>query len=265
MSNESGSGGTTAMNKKRRSKPCRSARKARTRKPTKFLSLRLQLSGEKSDGSRPPETDGVAELPESTTTTTTNSDGRPARPQLNLFPLHPENMIEEKEENYVAYNFFSTAESGATTLTGLLGAPSTSTSSGEEYGNKAFSSPDSLRYTYGCRGAALVRTALRSKERKPCEEKWVCYSEVVENDRKDEEVTSSVSNLRRRITDNHRRGLSLKLDYQEIINAWSNKGSLYIQSECPQTVPDIIHDDFFSGCYHESSSPVRSPPCSNYI
>ncbi|XP_019183452.1 PREDICTED: uncharacterized protein LOC109178283 isoform X2 [Ipomoea nil] len=234
MSKQSGSG-TAMNNKKRRAKPCRSARKARTRRP-KFLSLRLQLAGDnKSDG-------GDCK---------TTSDGRP---QLDLFPLHPENLTEEKdaaaEENYVAaeYNFFSAAESGATTLTGLLGAPSTSASSG---GNKAFSSSDSLRYISGCRGAAaLARTALRSKERKPCEEeKWVCYSEVVENERKDEEVTSSsASDLRRR------RRLSLKLDYEEIITAWSNRGSLYIQPECPQTVPDIIHDDFFSGGFYEPSS-----------
>nr|GLL38423.1 uncharacterized protein LOC109178283 isoform X2 [Ipomoea trifida] len=229
MSKQSGS----AMNKKRRA---RSGRKARTRKP-KFLSLRLQFAGDKSvDGGSP-----AAELPDCEKT------------QLNLFPLHPENLTAAAaEENYVAaeYNFFSAAESGATTLTGLLGAPSTSASSG---GNKAFSSSDSLRFTYG--GAALARAALRRKERKPSEEeKWVCYSEVVENERKDEEVTSSASDLRRRVSDTRRRRLSLKLDYEEIISAWSNRGSLYIQPECPQTVPDIIHDDFFSGGFYEPSS-----------
>ncbi|XP_031115309.1 uncharacterized protein LOC116019296 [Ipomoea triloba] len=231
MSKQSGS----AMNKKRRA---RSGRKTRTRKP-KFLSLRLQFAGDKSgDGGSP-----AAELPDCEKT------------QLNLFPLHPENLTAAaaaQEENYVVaeYNFFSAAESGATTLTGLLGAPSTSASSG---GNKAFSSSDSLRFTYG--GAALARAALRRKERKPSEEeKWVSYSEVVENERKDEEVTSSASDLRRRVSDTRRRRLSLKLDYEEIISAWSNRGSLYIQPECPQTVPDIIHDDFFSGGFYEPSS-----------
>nr|GMD51417.1 zinc finger protein constans-like 16 [Ipomoea batatas] len=231
MSKQSGS----AMNKKRRA---RSGRKTRTRKP-KFLSLRLQFAGDKSgDGGSP-----AAELPDCEKT------------QLNLFPLHPENLTAAaaaQEENYVAaeYNFFSAAESGATSLTGLLGAPSTSASSG---GNKAFSSSDSLRFTYG--GAALARAALRRKERKPSEEeKWVSYSEVVENERKDEEVTSSASDLRQRVSDTRRRRLSLKLDYEEIISAWSNRGSLYIQPECPQTVPDIIHDDFFSGGFYEPSS-----------
>lgn len=242
MSKQSGS----AMNKKRRA---RSGRKARTRKP-KFLSLRLQFAGDKSgDGGSP-----AAELPDCEKT------------QLNLFPLHPENLTAAaaaaQEENYVAaeYNFFSAAESGATSLTGLLGAPSTSASSGENYRNAAAAA------AYGCRGAALARAALRSKERKPSEEeKWVSYSEVVENERKDEEVTSSASDLRRRVSDTRRRRLSLKLDYEEIISAWSNRGSLYIQPECPQTVPDIIHDDFFSGGFYEpSSSHVRSP-CPYYI
>lgn len=34
-------------------------------------------------------------------------------------------------------------------------------------------------------------------------------------------------------------GLSLKLDYEEILTAWSDKGSLYINGEGPQVVPEL--------------------------
>ena len=85
----------------------------------------------------------------------------------------------------------------------------------------------------------LERTALRNRERDASEEvKWVCYSEVVE--RKDEEVTSCAADLRH--YHSQMRGLSLKLDYEEIMNAWSDKGPLYIHADSPQTVPDL-HDD----------------------
>lgn len=109
------------------------------------------------------------------------------------------------------------------------------------------------------RAKCLVRTAMRSRERDMSEEKWVCYSEVVEK-KEVEEVTSSGSAsasasasasgcaaddlwFQRRST----KGLlALKLDYQGILNAWSDKGPLYVHGrgdlEPPQTVPDL-HDD----------------------
>nr|ASW41094.1 CONSTANS-LIKE 16 [Ginkgo biloba] len=37
--------------------------------------------------------------------------------------------------------------------------------------------------------------------------------------------------------------LSLKLDYEEVINAWSGRGSLYIDEQSPQTVPDEDDDE----------------------
>ncbi|KAA8548172.1 hypothetical protein F0562_004567 [Nyssa sinensis] len=201
---------TTVVGRKTRTK---------TRKP-KFVSLRLQLSPENSQQS-------------SKTTTMPHRHH-----QLNLFPLHPENLVEDKDMTHdenVEY-FFPAADGGATTLTSLLGA--TGTSSDED---SILLSP-SLTYAY--RGQAseegeLVRTAMRHKERDASEEKWVCYSEVVE--RKDEEVTSCAADLRYKIDQKQR--LSLKLDYQEILNAWSDKGPLYIKVESPQTVPDL-GDDF---------------------
>ncbi|CAH9088185.1 unnamed protein product [Cuscuta epithymum] len=206
MSKQSG------MSTKKRS---RSARKARTRKP-KFLSLRLQLSADRKAA----EEDPAAVVPEHDSATN-SSDA--SCPQLDLFPLQP-------DDSSVAYDLFSAAESDATTLTALLGAPSTSASSGEDLRDS------SLRFPFGCRGAALARAALRSKERNPCEEKWVCYSEVTSC------ATAAAADPRM----DYRRRLSLKLDYQGIINAWSDKAPLYIQSESPQTVPDLFHDDFLS-------------------
>lgn len=103
----------------------------------------------------------------------------------------------------------------------------------------------SLTYTYGGHesrdgSAALVRNAMKNRERDSSEEKWVCYSEVVERKKiKEEEVTSSAVNDDRAAI----QGLSLKLDYQEILKAWSNKGPLYVDSENSQIVPDMS-DDF---------------------
>ncbi|VFQ91865.1 unnamed protein product [Cuscuta campestris] len=192
------------MSKKR----ARSTRKTRTRtRKPKFLSLRLQFPAEPKQ--EPPESPPPCVVPE---------------PESATPPVVVKLEDSAAEESTVAYDLFSAAESdgATTTITALLGAPSTSASSGE----------GPLRFSYGCRGASLARTALRSKQRDPCEEKWVSYSEV----------TSCAA----AVPAADRRRLSLKLDYQGIINAWSDKGPLYIQTESPQTVPDIFNDDFLS-------------------
>eukprot|EP00262_Sarcandra_glabra_P005179 TRINITY_DN16521_c0_g1_i1.p1 TRINITY_DN16521_c0_g1~~TRINITY_DN16521_c0_g1_i1.p1 ORF type:complete len:290 (-),score=27.23 TRINITY_DN16521_c0_g1_i1:649-1470(-) len=177
--------------------------RTKTRKP-KYISLRRKISPE--------------------------SVGHVATHQLNLFPLHPENLFEEKDvHDHVAYFFDGddTISEGGATLDGLLGGASSEDSPS-----------DSLTYAYGGQDSdgtsSLAKAALRQhKERDLSEEKWVSYSEVVES-KKEEEVTSLGSCYPAQ------GGLSLKLDYEEILNAWSDKGSLYIE-ECPQTVPD--HDD----------------------
>lgn len=46
--------------------------------------------------------------------------------------------------------------------------------------------------------------------------------------------------------------LSLKLDYQEVVAAWSDRGSLYTDAQCPQTVPDDDDND-----EHDDSSSVN--------
>ncbi|XP_068657328.1 zinc finger protein CONSTANS-LIKE 16 [Aristolochia californica] len=181
-----------------------SSRKARTktRKP-KFLSLRREFS------------------PESEMTTSRHGQ------QLNLFPLHPENLFDEKDvHNNVDYFLEQEAARGAT-LTGLLGS-----SSSEEEDREESSLSASLTYTYGAQDSdgvsSLARAALRHRERDTSEEKWMAYSDVATKGKDG-------------VCCHHAPGLSLKLDYQEILNAWSDKGPLYIEEESPQIVPD--HDD----------------------
>ncbi|CAA2993555.1 zinc finger CONSTANS-LIKE 6 [Olea europaea subsp. europaea] len=216
------------------------SRKSRTKaKKPKFLSLRLQLS---PDETKTPEKS--IEIPTSEAVTD-------ACHQLDLFPPHPENLVEEKytythDQDNVAY-FFSTGDSGATTtLTGLLDASTITTSSSNNNSISITSlSPSApLTYAYGGQNSELARTALRNREREPSEEKWVYYSEVVERKVKEEEVTSSAADLRCKDTADKTQRLSLKLDYEDILNAWSDKGPLYIHAETPQTVPDI-NDEFF--------------------
>lgn len=197
----------------------KAARKSRskTRKP-KYLSLKLELSPE-----------NTPDMP-----TTGNND---RRHQLDLFPLHPENLLDEKdnhEDNNVAYYFSSVDNGGAATLTGLLGAnTSCSGCDGETL------SPESLTYAYGGQDSEeveqLVRTAMRkqSRDQESSEEKWVsCCSETKPN------VVVGVG-----ISD--KRKLALKLDYQEIMDAWSDKGPLIVNLESSQVVPDLLDDDLF--------------------
>lgn len=226
---------SSSMIKKETTATLSPARKSRTktRKP-KYLSLRLQISPENTQQSG-------ENMP---------STGDDHRHQLNLFPLHPENLVEDKDphDDNVAY-FFSTVDGGATTLTALLGPGASSSASHHEDNNAATLSPESLTYAYGGQDSEeveqqLVRTAMRNKAREPSEEKWVsCCS------------PGSVSDLRCKNGERRtiqRQRLSLKLDYEEIMNAWSDKGPLYIHVDSPQVVPDLSDDDFFS--HHPSTN-----------
>ncbi|EPS65147.1 hypothetical protein M569_09635, partial [Genlisea aurea] len=98
---------------------------------------------------------------------------------------------------------------------------------------------------------ALVRSAMRSRGRDSRSvEKWVQYSEVVEKKKvsplKEEEVSSSSAVDLRKQPPSDAPPL-LKLDYEEIMNAWSDKGPLYVEPEtttttASQIVPDINND-----------------------
>ena len=93
----------------------------------------------------------------------------------------------------------------------------------------------------------------RRESEEGSEERWVCYSEVVEEKKEAmEEVTSyCVTGETKTKTKTPSFGLlSLKLDHQGILNAWSDKGSLYVAAEeeeegGPQTVPDIFNGFLF--------------------
>lgn len=156
--------------------------------------------------------------------------------QLTLFPLHPENLFEEKEaHDHVDYFFNQEEGSGATSLTGILGDGGGGAEAEEE--EEGSISP-SLTSAYGAQDSEgsewLEQAALRQRERDVSEEKWVVYSEVVERKRSREEMSGLCYRSQ---------GLLLKLDYEEILNAWSDKGPLYIEGETtPQTVPDLAQD-----------------------
>ncbi|KAI3452504.1 hypothetical protein Pfo_009168 [Paulownia fortunei] len=248
---------TPSMN----NRPCLEAPKSRTMpKKPKFLSLRHQFP--------PDETKKTGSLTKMRQSSTSSATLATDSHQLNLFPLHPQNQVEDRENHEhenVAY-FFSAADGGATTLTGLLDnatATNSSHSTNDSSRPNNLSPSASLTHAYRRQDseerAAMVRNALRNKERDSSEEKWVFYSEVVERKVKEEEVSSSVVDVWRATDD--RTGiqrLSLKLDYEEILNSWSDKGPLYINhAESSQIVPDITYD-FVS---HEVSNNGVSREC----
>nr|DAD37154.1 TPA_asm: hypothetical protein HUJ06_007795 [Nelumbo nucifera] len=121
-----------------------------------------------------------------------------SHPQFNLFPLHPENLLQEKDvpdQDNVNY-FFHDDGGGGATLNGLLGGCAGDGSSVVLSSDEDSLSPSSLTYTYshGTHNSdegvsSLAHTALRHHQgRNAREERWVFYSEVVEI--KDEEVSS---------------------------------------------------------------------------
>lgn len=211
-------------------KPARKSR-TKTRKP-KFLSLRLEFSSQNST--------------QMTHNRKTNHHDH--HHQLNLFPLHPENLVEDKDihdDNVnVAFLFNSEGGGGATTLNGLLAGVSSS----EDDSPYAYGGQDSEEGNCQSASSKLVRTAMRNRDdRDMRDEKWVCYSEVLVEKKELEEVTSCAATddvvwcAKRRTTTQG--SLSLKLDYQGILKAWSGKGPLYIEGESPpQTVPDLRND-----------------------
>ncbi|GLT43424.1 hypothetical protein SLA2020_173740 [Shorea laevis] len=163
--------------------------------------------------------------------------------QLDLFPLHPENLVEDRENQYDHVSLLLNGTDNANaTLNGLLDVATTS----EDAGSLTFGYSQSEKQGDA---SCLVRTAMKAKERDASEEKWVSYSEVVEtkesveeesicggggdDDDEDDRAWCSRGKMKKL--------LALKLDYQEIMDAWSDKGPLYIEGEGPATVPDL-HD-----------------------
>ncbi|XP_076881932.1 uncharacterized protein LOC143530212 isoform X2 [Bidens hawaiensis] len=202
-------------------KHSKSTRKTRTklRKP-KYLSLRLQLAA-----TTPPPT-----------------DHHDASQLINLFPLHPENLVEEHDDMACIFSSCEDVDGSATTLTGLL----CSEEDDDEHNTNNVPSPSSVNYA----DEELVRTAMRKHktDRNHDHEKWVSYSEVFDSRKKIITEISSSSSTSTCHNNINNRKLVLKLDYENIIKSWVNKGPLYIHNNSdpqPQSVPDLQDDDFF--------------------
>ncbi|XP_051121108.1 uncharacterized protein LOC127244576 [Andrographis paniculata] len=223
------------MNSKRRLRIPKS--RTTTPKKQKFLSLRRQF---------PPCRDNKPGM----STPMRRQAPAESATKVESHQPEPQNLMDNQEPENVAY-FFSAADGGATSLTGLLDSAAESNSSYVTTGSSRqddLSPSASLTYANRIQDreerAALVRNALRSRERESSEEKWVCYSEVVERKVKEEEVSSSVVDLWRPGEDHA--PLSLKLDYEDVVKAWSGRGSLYVShAETWQIVPDVTDDTMF--------------------
>ncbi|GAB2236069.1 hypothetical protein Droror1_Dr00027801 [Drosera rotundifolia] len=230
----------------------RAGRRARNKiKKPKFLSLRLQLSNHHEVITQPAA--ATTTTPESITSCSTSQKKNVTDHQ---FPSHPERDTAEHESMEI---YFGTADGGSTSLMALLNADTTS----EEEENSS-SREESEKKESDC--SLLFQTALRRREREAStasEEKWVCISEVVEQ--KEEEVCSCEAEQEGRWTAGGGRqsgggggcvgGASpvLRLDYEEVINAWCDKGPLFVEAESPPSssaVPDF-YDDFL---FHDLNS-----------
>ncbi|CAF2119626.1 hypothetical protein HID58_008631 [Brassica napus] len=152
---------------------------------------------------------------------------------------------EKEEEHYdtvAAYLFNSANDS---TISSIL--PYSSSAELDCDGGRNHSPYD--RQDHGSSSSSsLLRTAMKKgarKEGETTEERWVSYSEVVD------EVVSRSGTPRCCGGDGNegRSSLALKLDYEQIMEAWLDKGTLYVDGEPPQTVPDLhaSADVFTSG------------------
>lgn len=211
--------------------------RTKTRKP-KFVSLRLQLSEPKSKPNKFKAKSKPSKLK-------LKPNQAQHQPPLELFPLHPEHQEMMQEEQNVALLFSS---DGGATLTGLLeddSTTTTATATTEEGSLSALTCPAEDT------GSWLVRKAMRRRESEEgSEERWVCLSEVVEEKKEVMEEVTSYCTVTGKTTTTRQTTmslglLSLKLDHQGILNAWSDKGSLYVAGEeAPQTVPDLLNGLF---------------------
>lgn len=141
---------------------------------------------------------------------------------------------EEHYDNVAAYLFSSATDSSMSSIQDLLPSSAVHVDCG---GGRNLPPYDRQEHG-GSSSSSLLKTAMRkgaSKEEETTEERWVSYSEVVE------EVMSRSGTPRCCGGDGKdgRRSLALKLDYEQIMEAWSDKGTLYVDGEPPQTVPDL--------------------------
>ncbi|KAF8096157.1 hypothetical protein N665_0316s0002 [Sinapis alba] len=204
-----------------------------TKKP-KFLNLKLELNTSH-------------EIDESLVTSTSKKKQSKTKGGDDTTTLKKKRVEEKEEEQYdtvAAYLFNSTTDSTISSIHDLLLTSSTADVDCGG-GRNILSSPYDLHEEHGSTSStSLLRTAMRkgaSKEETTVE-RWVSYSEVVD------EVVMSRSGTPRCCGDG-KPLLALKLDYEQIMEAWPDKGTLYVDGEPPQTVPDL-HDasaDVFTG------------------
>ncbi|KAL6139513.1 hypothetical protein ACLB2K_057817 [Fragaria x ananassa] len=249
------------VKKQKRAAARKSRKKSSRRKKPKYLSLRSSRLSARNDAVSPAAVDDVdSEMTEAATR-------RGQQQQLNLFPLHPELNAAEAADHQSDDNVALLFESdGGATLHGLLTSADTATTTTT---STMSSDHDQAESNYGYRGGGgddIVRTAMRGSGGDRSVEKWVCYSELV---KEEVELTAtattssastccSVGDDRKSHQDQR---LALKLDCEEVLNAWSDKGSLYIKTEDgepppPQTVPDLLQDLLFQHL-HDSSANIE--------
>lgn len=208
------------------------SRKIRTKtKKPKFLSLKLELNTSNEDPGTTKSKKKKKRKP-SKQSKTKGADTVPFKEKK-----RSENLGGEKEDDQydtvAAYLFNSTTDSTISSIHDLL--PS-SAADVDCSGGRNLSPYD--RQEHGSSSSSLLRTAMRkgaSEEEETTEERWVSYSEVVE------EVMSRSGTPRCCGGDGNegRPSLVLKLDYEQIMEAWPDKRTLYIDGEPPQTVPDL--------------------------
>ncbi|KAG7550619.1 CCT domain [Arabidopsis thaliana x Arabidopsis arenosa] len=212
------------------------SRKIRTKtKKPKFLSLKLELNtsheiNENSRAKKSKKKKNKKQSKKKEPDTTPFKEKKRAETTLG--------GGEKEEEQYdtvAAYLFNSATDSTISSIHDLL---PTSAATDIDCGGERNNLSPYDRQEHGSSSSSLLKTAMRkgaSEEEETTEERWVSYSEVVE------EVMSRSGTPRCCGGDGNdgRPSLALKLDYEQIMEAWSDKGTLYIDGEPPQTVPDL--------------------------
>ncbi|XP_042374231.1 uncharacterized protein LOC121967824 [Zingiber officinale] len=193
--------------------------RSKARKP-RYVSLRRHLA------SPPPEPSDMT----SAAAVAVGEEIIGRRRQFDLFPRHPEHLDRDPPVDCLLEDRGGAADP---TLAGILGGGS-SPSSGSP-------SPPSLDMQSmnwedegGGDGDGLARRALRGRER------WAYWrASSSEEEVASTGVVACGVDLWRGTAAT--RSLALKLDYEEILAAWSDRGPLYTDGDGPQVVPDLHH------------------------
>ncbi|KAL1206016.1 Protein CHLOROPLAST IMPORT APPARATUS 2 [Cardamine amara subsp. amara] len=235
---------TTTMDKPTSNLEASRKIRTKTKKP-KFLSLKLELntSHEINEDLGTKKSNKKKKNKKQSKTKGTDTTAFKDKKRAETTTLGGEKE-EEQYDNVAAYLFNSATDSTISSIHDLL--PSSAADLDCDGGGRNLSPYD--HQEHGSSSSSLLRTAMRKgakEEEETTEERWVSYSEVVE------EVMSRSGTPRCCGGDGNdgRSSLALKLDYEQIMEAWSDKGTLYVDGEPPQTVPDLhgSTDGFMDG------------------